>query len=282
LKIYKYNIELVPEILQIPGMISINERKFLFQYGLEQYRGLGKIIDLGCWLGATTISLAAGLSKNLKCGEKNKNVVAYDLFTWDQSYNKHIKGSRFENLKLYHNIVEIKRDIIKARWTGEKIEFLLIDAMKTPVVTRAIIDEFYSCLIRGKSFVYHQDFDHYLTPWVHILIYLHKPYCKHIHDVSRTGGTVFKVEKSIPKSVLEIDFMNVDESFADNAFKFCISIASELKRNGIAAAQVMYYIYQRKFEKAFIVWTDHLLRNYELSLDFIGVKKIFDKLVLLK
>jgi hypothetical protein len=184
-----------------------------------------------------------------------------------------------ENIGIYHDIVEPRRDIMQTGWTGEPIEFLLVDAMKSPEVTKKIIEEFYPCLLPGQSLVFHQDFDHFLTPWVHILIYLHKPYFKHIHDVPGSGGTIFKVIKQIPKAILKADFMNVDQNFADNAFKYCVSIASKSKHNGIAAAHVMYYVYQRKPERAFKLWTDYLWRGYELSSDFIDVKKLLDKSV---
>jgi hypothetical protein len=287
-----YNIELLPEIMQVPGMTSMNERKFLYQYGLKNYCGFGEIADLGCWIGATTISLASGISRNEKFQPKNKKIYAYDLFIWDQSYNEHIKGSNLENkfavgddyqneflknIELYNKIVEPKRDIVKTGWNGNPIEFLLIDAMKTTDVTRKILDDFYPVLIPGKSLVYHQDFDHYLTPWVHILIYLHKPFFKHIHDVPGSGGTVFKVMERIPMSILDVDFMNLDEDLVDKAFSYSLKIASKSKHNGIAAAHVMYYVYQLKTEKAFKLWTEYLWKAYELTTDFLEVKKLIDK-----
>jgi len=287
-----YNIDLPNNVRNIVGMCSENERKFLMHYASNVYSGEGKIVDCGCWLGATTIALACGLLFNQNKKNTSKPVFAYDRFLWDDSLEKQVLGTKYEaklkekesfkelfeeNVKEYLALIEVRTDIVKSGWHGEEIEFLLIDVMKTPVIAKSIIQQFYPFLIPGVSMVYHQDFDHYLTPWVHILIYLHKPYFKHIHDIYGRGGTVFLSKKPVPESILETDFMNVDEDVADNSFKYCISIASVSKRNGIAAAHVMYYVYQGKPEKAFRLWTDYLWRNFELTSDFISVKKMIDK-----
>lgn len=67
-----YNIKILPKLAQIPGMISNNERKFLYFYGNKIFSGIGKIVDLGCWLGATTVALTEGLKNGEKIREKGK------------------------------------------------------------------------------------------------------------------------------------------------------------------------------------------------------------------
>ncbi len=292
MKIPNYKRELFPELVKLKGMISENERKYLFHYASKVYTGKGKIVDLGCWLGATTVSMAQGLKDGGKLQQQGKYIYAYDLFQWNYVFNQHVIGTELDNLfnegddfigeyekniHQFKDIIETRRDIISSRWHGENIEFLLIDAMKTPEVTKAIVKGFYPNLMPKLSYVYHQDFDHYLTPWVHILIYLHHPYLKHIHDVPGAGGTVFKCIKSLPDEVLSEDFMALTESDTDEAFKYCKKIANKSKYNGIAAAHVMYYILQSKFDKAFYVWSDYLWKGYELNSDFIEVKNLLDK-----
>src|ERR1700684_1253803 len=46
------------------GMIAQSEIEYLRSYARADYSGSGEIVDLGCWLGATTISLSQGLEKN--------------------------------------------------------------------------------------------------------------------------------------------------------------------------------------------------------------------------
>ena len=45
----------------IDSMTTQNELAFLRAYGKDLFTGLGKIIDLGCWFGATSAALAEGL-----------------------------------------------------------------------------------------------------------------------------------------------------------------------------------------------------------------------------
>mgnify|MGYP001300209901 CR=1 FL=1 len=292
MKRINYNTNLPEEVISVPGMISENERKFLFKYALELYTGKGKIVDLGCWLGATTIALADGLQKMGNIFGSKKLIYAYELFKWDETYNKHLSNIKYgksfsagddflaeyeNNIKAYRDFIEIRKDIINSGWEGEKIEFLLVDAMKTQEVTRKILSNFYPFLIPGTSLVYHQDFDHFLTPWVHVLIYLHRDFFTFFHDVPGTGGIVFKMGKRITSEVLNIDFMDLDEDTVEKAFNYNLSLASKTKKQGVAAAHVMYYVMQKKYDRAFYKWTDYLWSGFELNSDFLEVKALLDK-----
>src|SRR5438128_761473 len=66
------------------GMTSWHEQHWLRTYAAHTYQGRGTIVDLGCLLGATTISLAEGLVLNPII--KAKRIHAYDLFTWGEGF----------------------------------------------------------------------------------------------------------------------------------------------------------------------------------------------------
>lgn len=217
------------------------------------------------------------------------------LIWWDNSYNSHVVGTEIENvyavgddfieeykknIKAFEEIIEIKRDIISSGWHGDKIEFLLVDAMKKPVIAKVILEQFYPCLIPGKSLIYHQDFDHYLTPWVHIIIYIYKPFFQHIHDVPGSGGNVFLLKKALPENFFNIDFMAVDNNIAENAFKYCHSLTSKSKQNGVAAAHVAGYIYKGSLDIAFNVWINYLWKGFKLNNDLLEVKMMLDQALL--
>jgi hypothetical protein len=42
------------------SMLSNLEREYLHTFALKKYAGQGAIVDLGCWLGSSTIALQAG------------------------------------------------------------------------------------------------------------------------------------------------------------------------------------------------------------------------------
>src|SRR5712691_11734694 len=76
------------------GMTSRQEQHWLRTYAAQSYRGTGAIVDLGCFLGATTISLAEGLALNSSA--RQQQIHAYDLFIWDERFELWAKGKEVE------------------------------------------------------------------------------------------------------------------------------------------------------------------------------------------
>src|SRR6266853_262637 len=71
------------------GLISMttdNELCFLESYARWSFTGSGSIIDLGCWLGATTIALARGLAQNTLARDR-RVVEGIDRFVWQPWMN---------------------------------------------------------------------------------------------------------------------------------------------------------------------------------------------------
>src|SRR5919197_1395887 len=121
------------------GMTSRQEQQWLRTYAARNYRGNGAIVDLGCFLGATTIAMAEGLALN-RTAAKQKQIHAYDLFTWNEGYEKWAKGTEVEGAispgrtflpeflkrtqKWRDYIVVHEENLRQARWTHGPIEFL--------------------------------------------------------------------------------------------------------------------------------------------------------------
>lgn len=64
-----------------PGMITAAERSFYSRCAASMAAEAGCVVDLGCWMGATTAALAEGLSSAATPNDQNL-IHAYDLFTW--------------------------------------------------------------------------------------------------------------------------------------------------------------------------------------------------------
>lgn len=271
LKKYRYLVS-KSEIL---GMISEYERAFLQFYTQKQYTGYGEIVDLGTWLGSSTFVLAKGLSENRKVSNKSKRIYAYDLFKWEDSLNHHVANTEYEGIfkqgddykmlflkltKIYEPLIETKGNILNEVWLNKPIEFLFNDAMKNIEITHQILKTFYPYLMPKKSILVYQDFDHYLTPWVHLLIFRFRNYFKHIHDIPQTGGTIFKLTKELPIEYINTDVTLIDENEAEQAFKYCIKIACDRKKPNIAAAHVMYYYLHGNLIKAQNVFAEYIAK----------------------
>jgi hypothetical protein len=67
------------------------------------------------------------------------------------------------------------------------IEFLFIDAMKSPEVATAIASEFFPHLVRAKGYIAHQDFSHCSTPWVHFLTFRLRDYFSFVADLPQSS-----------------------------------------------------------------------------------------------
>ncbi len=238
-------------------MTSRHEQHWLRTYAAETYRGIGAIVDLGCFFGATTISLAEGLLLNSRA--RQKQIHAYDLFSWDEVYEAWAKGKEVEGLltvgdsflpeflrrtqKWRDYIVVHEEDLRHARWEWGPIEFLFIDAMKSRELAGAIATNFFPHLVASKSYVAHQDFAHFYTPWIHLLTFRLRDYFSIVADVPRSGTTVFRCEKELLRKDLEMDLSlcacSADELEA--AFDYSMSLVADEKKANIIAAKAMAY-----------------------------------------
>ena len=165
------------------GMIIDQERAWLRDYAATTCTGVGAIVDLGCFVGSSTIALAEGLVDNRK--HPDAKVHAYDRFLWDEFlqmwWNKQgfsppqISGDSLLPEFLLRTstwkdqIIVHQEDLNTARWGKTPIEFLFIDAMKSPELAEAIARAFFPYLISGFSYVAHQHFAHFFAFWIHLL-----------------------------------------------------------------------------------------------------------------
>ena len=137
------------------GMTSGNEQAFCRDYAREQYTGSGEIVDLGCWLGATTVSFAKGLQRNhrLTRETRRQRIHSYDLFRWHPTMEREVRGTPLAG-KFHEGdsfLPEFEKrtaawseyfsvhagDIKAAPWKGGPIELLFVDAISHVVLAPA-------------------------------------------------------------------------------------------------------------------------------------------------
>jgi hypothetical protein len=275
-------------------MTSSQEQSYLIDYARSEYKGIGEIVDLGCWLGSTTISLVKGLRKNAGIDDAaDRKVHAYDLFRWHASMDPIVAGTalagRFEpgdsileeferrTAKWSRSIRVYPGDICEIGWGGEPIEFLLIDAMKTWKVTEGIVKHFYPPLIPNESIVLQQDFAHYYTSWIHLLQYRFRDHFALHHDVPRSASTVFRYLDPIPEELLiqpfSFDAFGDDE--IDAAFDLSLETVREEKRHEVAAAKVMTFIHMGDEDRARATLEQFLKTGIQLK---AGLRTVRDML----
>lgn len=256
-----------PKLRRLHGMITPSERAYLYWYGKHLFSGKGEIVDLGCWLGSTTISLAMGLEHN-NHARLNRFIHSYDEFVWRSYMDSGAKGTNLEGkyqpgdsflheferrtCRWQHCIKACPGDLAKVGWHGGTIEFLLIDAMKSWESASGVLRNFFPALMPGCSIILHQDFAHWYTAWIHPIHYRLKEYFEPLYDVPASGSMVFRLIRPLPPEVLTQEwspgqFSNED---IDSAFAYSLDIVSKEKRPNVVAAKVMYFLHAGQLDRA--------------------------------
>ncbi len=164
-------------LARVPTMLTPEECRMLAWIAQVFPSGAGVICDLGSFLGGSTVHLAAGANLS-----PHRPVVhAFDQFTSADEHKQHwlydhgyppFEGN--DMLHAFQEFTEPYRDLVRPwqgmieahRWTGEPIEVLFVDICKGWDTTDHVLREFYPALIPGGSVVIHQDFQHWMHPWV--------------------------------------------------------------------------------------------------------------------
>ncbi len=243
------------------GMTSASEQAYFQWYAKHIYTGSGEIVDLGCWLGSTTIPLAIGLVKNPNSKASAGKIYAYDNFIWQSWMDESVAGTPLDGkyqdgdsfLEEFSKRIGPGKDRIRVHagdlrqiaWDGGKIEFLLIDAMKSWELANSIVRAFYPALIPGSSFVLHQDFAHWYTSWIHLLHYRFRQYFDMAYDIPHSTSIVFKLRKSLPSQLTTKTYSlsSFKASEIHSAFDYSLSLVCKNKRPNVAAAKVMLFIH---------------------------------------
>ena len=205
--------------------------------------------DLGCFLGASTLPLLVGLSENQDPKARLRKIHAFDQFIaewWCEqlipgvSVGKRLLDSFLQNIHPWQSNVEVHEgDVCSLGWKGEEIEYLFVDIMKSWKIGSSVTRNFFPALIPGKALLVHQDFKHWYTPWIHLLVHRLRDYCVPVYAIPNSSSLIFKIKKRIPESVCRqaSDFRDIRVDEIDSTFRYSLSLVRFKSR--VAAAKVM-------------------------------------------
>ncbi|MCB0970983.1 MAG: class I SAM-dependent methyltransferase [Acidimicrobiales bacterium] len=240
------------------GMTAFQEQTYYAECARQLQDSEGALVDLGCWMGSTCLSLARGL------GDSSPDKIhAFDRFIWEEWMDEYSDGLLCEYRQGESFLPEVRRrtkhvqdrvllveaDLTSFAWENGDIKLLLVDAMKSAELTQAIAHSFFPSLGPGALLI-HQDFKHYYTSWIHILQYRLRSYCHFTHDVPGAGTVAFTLTDRIPANeiVLATDLAEVSEEEADNAFEYSLDLVDG--DGAVAGAHVMHFVHAREPDKA--------------------------------
>jgi hypothetical protein len=249
---------------RVPSMITEGESAFYAECARRSCGAEGAIVDLGCWMGSTSIALADGLSAAPPDARRAEKVLAFDCFRWEDwmavhpTYGIYQKGDSFlpEARRIVRDhgagLVELTQaDLTRYEWPGGPIKLLLVDAMKGPQLTVQISRTFYPCLRPGAVLI-HQDFKHFNTPWLHVLQYRLRDYFRQTRSVPGSGTVAFEVLVPVPLSdvVRATDFESVTDAETEDSFGYSLGLLEEAEKVNVAAAHVILYYDRNRLDKA--------------------------------
>lgn len=279
---------------QLDGMTTMSERAYLYWYAKCIYGGKGSIVDLGCWLGSTTIAMAMGLGGNHRLAD-NRLIYSYDEFIWRSYMDSRAKGTVLEGkyspgdsfLDEFERRVSPWRqyvkpcpgDLAKVGWCGAPIEFLLIDAMKSWAAATGVVQKFFPALMPGVSLILHQDFAHWFTAWIHPIHYRFRQYFEPVYDVPSSGSMVFQLAREIPPELMQQEWSpgQFSDQEVDAAFAYSLDIVRPEKRANIVAAKAMYFVYSTKLDRAKQEIEDAHARGYHFDSDLAFAARRIDE-----
>jgi hypothetical protein len=266
------------------GMTTDNELQFLETYAREQFRGEGTIFDLGCWYGATTMSLARGLASNDRA-RAHRTIKAIDLFEWQEwmnplaqeSISKHYANgeSFYEDVKAllrpYGDLVQVEKvDLMHYIPPASPVEFLFVDAMKNWELAQKIVSGFFPMLISGTSYVVQQDFAYYFSEMAtnHLIMWYLRDHFRCEHHVPRSCSVVFRCVKQ-PKASALPQFVPglFTLQMIEEAYEYSLACVSDDMRVMVDVAKLNFLIEQGDGHQDAIRRQMKRLAHYSTRLD---------------
>jgi hypothetical protein len=207
------------EIADCVSMLSTEEKQFLYWVTSEYFEGSGAIVDAGCFVGGSTVALAAGLAaaRGRETWGPMAQLHSYDMFLVDdymqqwyfERNNLRPEGNRFRNIfdantTAWRQVLEVHDgDIMTFSWDRDLIEILFIDICKRWDVNDHVTREFFPHLIPGRSLVIQQDFFHHREYWVILTQELLQDYFEYICFI-RWNTAVFRCVKAVDQAAIPL------------------------------------------------------------------------------
>jgi hypothetical protein len=215
-------MDLPAEVVDVPTMLSLEERRLLYALARDYASGEGAIVDAGCFLGGSTAALLAGL-RDRPAPWSGPPVVSYDRFrieayTVPLFFNDDPSAvvgesfrSRFDANVAGFDVPHVVRegDVTAMGWAGGPIDILFLDLDKSWRINDALLRDFFPSLVPGRSVIVHQDYGWGCMPWIPITVELMVDSLRLI-DGMEAGSHVFFVEREIPAELIERGVSGMD------------------------------------------------------------------------
>jgi len=238
-----------PLVCAPPTMLVQSELQCLAWLAEEVYQGRGAVVELGAWLGGSTVALATGLRRN-RCRD-HQRIFSYDRFLWHSACDNRGTGLVLKHgetfLSVYRSLLGSFRDVVEVvdgdilnrGWLRRPIELLFVDIMKTEAIAQHVASTFFPHLIPG-AFVVHQDFKYWGLPYIIIGSYRLREKLASAISIFEAPTVVFAclAAVSLSEAQAAFDFKSLSPPEIEMAFQWATEIGTPC--GGNFAAQIMY------------------------------------------
>ena len=194
----------LPALPDAPGMISLAERRYLYWLAAEGYAGAGAVVEVGTWLGLSTIHIGAGL----RDAGYHDALHCYDRFVWMPGHSAKAPlrlrlGSSFQahferNVRpIYPGVGVTRCDLSEARWEGGPIEILVVDAPKHLPAISDLFAAFGPHLLPDSSLIVFQDYTHFPSYAIAAVLSTLENELELVHVVESGGIVSFRVRRPL-------------------------------------------------------------------------------------
>ncbi|MDB5069227.1 MAG: hypothetical protein JWM87_338 [Candidatus Eremiobacteraeota bacterium] len=218
------------------GMLTPNEQAYLYAWAARAYDGRGAVVDLGCWLGTSTIPLAEGLAANPRA---NGAVVdAYDQFVWESWMasatipslgDRYRDGDSFlpeyrERTAPYAGRIRVHAgDLNGEHWRGGPIALLFNDVSKSWSLAATVLREFWPAAGAGALIV-EQDFVHAYCYWLHLIAWAMRDRLEPVGVVPQAASFVFRRKEDAASGITSVGPGDFSAADVDAAYDYALSI----------------------------------------------------------
>lgn len=190
------------------GATTVEEQAWCRWYGRDIYQGNGAVVEWGPWLGSLTQSYCEGLRKNPRITGKKNFAHVYDLFKWSSIFEswsansphagKFNEGDDFREYfceinRAFEDLLVVKEtDLTREKWSGQPIECVINDAVKSLDIGTNVFREWVPCMIPGQSYIAHQDYLWSNNSFIQIFMYLMRESFEFEYAIPNACMVVFK------------------------------------------------------------------------------------------
>jgi hypothetical protein len=261
-----------PGVVGVPSMLSKLERRLLYALARDYADGDAAIVDAGCLLGGSTAALLAGLRDRPEPWN-GPPVASYDLFVYEPYMDKFFAddptiryGDSFRD-RFDANVagfdvphVVYEGDITEFGWSGEPIDVLFLDVLKSWELNDAVLRDFFPSLIPGRSVIVHQDYGWGSHPWIPITVELMRDSLVLV-DVMEWGSHVFFLERELPSELLANGVSGLDLDTRFELMDRAVARSDGWARGMVEIARTTL-VYQRDGRKAALADLDSIADRY--------------------